>query len=47
MDLRLFHCPNCHTVMAVEADVADKQDTLTCPRCEEEIDVEEDLFRGW
>ena len=42
MDLKMLKCPGCKTTFGVEQEAIGDDDLVTCPKCDSEVDVEED-----
>lgn len=44
MYVSFLKCPECTLVFSLPRDVVKDEDVVTCPRCEEEVDTEDDAL---
>jgi predicted nucleic acid-binding Zn ribbon protein len=42
MDLSMFKCPECWLTFGVDKKAIGDDELVTCPKCDAEVDVEED-----
>ena len=42
MEMTFLKCPDCQTAFSVDQRALDDDELVTCPKCEAEVDVEED-----
>ena len=42
MELKMLKCAVCKTTFGVDQDAIGDDDLVTCPKCDSEVDVEED-----
>lgn len=44
MRLKTLRCAECYLIFAVDPKLAEEESYVTCPKCDEQVDVEDDAL---